>query len=531
MLLKVRADPDQQDIDGWTALHHAVFNGMSDCVQELLDGSATLILQGKNGLTPYMVTKMPESSGRLSDGVTRQLEPKEDISYNKGMLHILKDDTLSVFGKVQALLDAAHSQSAQQLRMYEQFCDPKSGPNKVRLQKTLEVLAIPLLKTMASGNVELEPPGPHMAEDAARERKVEIEARQKQARMFLHQWLLDSKGLRRTNTYKHDNRGSYKAELDEAVRAELAKFKKDFDNMYSKLQDLDGGAVLCAQLPKDVINFKGTSQLGVHPFPIWLENFDPGAAFEALRLVGASDMGKDDDSSIMQFIDMIANGEDFFQGAEFWKNVYKLWLYHYCKLVDSDFQRKVRSLVDEHNSKQSEPHMEASCKAGPLKTYSRMKAKERTLGTPTHETYEGRTVASKILDINRCQITVRSPQAAVDLLNKFKSLELAKDKMELAQSVNRWNEGADTLEGYRDLELNVIFNGGSRPAACGRQGKQIQLSIVGEVKIALQDFVDLSERRSILFDYTRGFYDWAPDDVCPGSGQEKEEDEFKHEEE
>jgi hypothetical protein len=282
------------------------------------------------------------------------------------------------------------------------------------------------------------------------------------------------------------------------------------------LKEEEGGDILSSMPAVEVINSRGTSQLGVHPLVSWLEQLNPAEAFDALRMVAASGMGKSDDDSVSYFVDLIANGEDFATGLRFWKNVYKLWLCHYAKLADSEFQRKVKSIVGKYNDQQQDQSMEASYRAGPVKTFTRMAAKERSLGEPKASTYEGRTVAAKILDVVRCSIAVKTPQAALALLNDFRKLDPSSDRMELMQVVNRWNKDSETLWGYRDLELNVSYNMGLRSAACDRQGKQHKVAIIGEVTIVLEDFLELKRRRSALYNFTKGYYDWVPGDIAPG---------------
>lgn len=524
LLLKAKADPDLQDTEGWTALHHAIFNGQSQAVEALLQGNATLMIKGIGGLTPYMVSRMPEAAGRMSEKIKKQLEPSEEISFAKGIVPVLKDEDLTLFGKLQALLDIRSvNQGPQNLRMHEQFFDPSSGPNKVRLTKTFEELASPLIQRMSSGWTELDEPTPNMSEDVAQERLHEIRIRQKMQKAFVKQWLWDTKGIRETAQYKHDNRGHYAADLNAVINQELEKFRLDFDRLYASSMEKEGGDVLRSMPAVEVINPKGTSQLGVHPLVSWLEQLNPAEAFDALRMVAASGMGKDDDDSLSYFVDLIANGEDFATGLLFWKNVYKLWLCNYAKLADSEFQKKMKSIVAKYNEQQQDQSMEASYRAGPVKTFTQMAAKERSLGEPTASTYEGRTVAAKILDVVRCSITVKSPQAALELLNDFRKLDPNSDRMELMQVVNRWNKDSETLLGYRDLELNVSYNMGLRSAACERQGKQHKVAIIGEVTIVLEDFLQLKRSRSVLYNFTKGYFDWVPGDIAPGDNHGDDE--------
>merc|ERR1712190_426356 len=83
-------------------------------------------------------------------------------------------------------------------------------------------------------------------------------------------------------------------------------------------------------------------------------------------------------------------------------------------------------------------------------------------------------------DIVRGSITVKSPREVFLLIERFKQLELQENKMQVVRVVNRYSQKADTLQGYRNVEINIHWDGGMQPSFCGRQGRFLHLAFVGE---------------------------------------------------
>ena len=75
------ADPDVKDVDGWTPLHHACFNGNSAVVKQLLLGGASLYIQGYGGFSPYLVSRLPQRAKELSEST---VEPRMGVSTHIG---------------------------------------------------------------------------------------------------------------------------------------------------------------------------------------------------------------------------------------------------------------------------------------------------------------------------------------------------------------------------------------------------------------------------------------------------------------
>merc|ERR1719310_2732701 len=111
----------------------------------------------------------------------------------------------------------------------------------------------------------------------------------------------------------------------------------------------------------------------------WLDNKDPPGTFEALRRLCAKGMGKDDGESLMLFMDLVCNNPDFETGRGFWSNVYKLWLLHYAQLSNQDFQTKIKNIIQDFNEKREAEGLSATYRGGPLKSYARMRAREKEL--------------------------------------------------------------------------------------------------------------------------------------------------------
>jgi len=514
-LIKARSPVDLQDAEGWTALHHAVFNSMEDCVSLLLENSASLQVQGKAGFTPVMLSKTPECVGKLSERVQKKLDVPENMSFAKAMSPLLKDESLTVFKKLEAFLDLPSVYHVPvNLRLYEQCFDCRHGPNKVRLHKLWESLAMPLVLRLASQDTDLGPVPENGAADANMDRKAEVDDRMKEQMSFLRQWFIDTRGPRKGSNWKYDNREAYGEEMQKVLREEMAKFRVLFEQCFERMQRQPGGQDLVNRPCSEVMEGALYTQLQAHPMLPWLQRLDPTEAFEALRCVGAADMGGDDALSVLSFVDLLFTNTDFDNGKHFWKNVYRLWLASYAKLANLDFQKRLGGLVNrfaEANEKQDVTITFQGCEP---KSYERIKAKEKTLGESTHENYEGRTMAAQVLDVVRCSIIVSSPLMACRLIDEvFQPLRLSRDKIEVMRIENRFSAAANTEElmGDRNIELTVMMEPGVRATACGRKDHSLHLKIIGEVQIVLEDFLNVRERRILLTKAARGEYDW-PDE-------------------
>jgi hypothetical protein len=356
-----------------------------------------------------------------------------------------------------------------------------------------------------------------MSMDAKLERENEIKQRQHIQREFVRQWMLDTKGPRPTCHWKHQNRDQIQKELGMFMEEELAKFKAELDDIYARtIQDV-GGDILKQMPAEEVLTAHGLTQLAVHPIPAWLEEFDAAGAFEALRCVKANGMGLSDSGSLMAFTDLVTNGHDFYSGVSFWRNAYRFWLVHYAKMIDGDFHRKIDGVVTKFIKDHLNDGFVAHYKKAPVKTYERIKEKERRFGEASHDTYAGRTMAAHCLDVIRGSITVKQPRAVCLLIERLKQLTPKENKMQVVRVTNRYSEKADALNGYRNVEINIICDLGMHPSGCGRPKHFQHLAIVGEVQIILDDFLEVKKRRHHLYKLFRGEYDWSPEDALQGA--------------
>merc|ERR1712113_948101 len=113
------------------------------------------------------------------------------------------------------------------------------------------------------------------------------------------------------------------------------------------------------------------------------------------------------------------------------------------------------------------------------------------LGISDHHTYEGRTAASRVLDLVRGSILVNTPRAAVILVEEFFRPLGGGIKLKLKRIENRFSEKAETLLGYRNMELTLLYNGSLQPSKCNRHGKSLFVCLIGEVQIVQQDFLNV----------------------------------------
>lgn len=509
VLISARANPDVQDSDGWTPLHHAVFNGVDGTIQELIRLRADLLIQGCQGFTAWMVSKMPSRAGNLSPETIQMLQPPEGVCFAKRLLPVLKDAEKSPYERLEAIMGLPGVRNEpKNLRLHEQCFDPKTGPNKVRLLKIWEGLALPLLSRLRTGEVELAPLGEQVTEEARTERLLEIAARQRLQKAFVQQWLEDSKGPAPSSDWKFKNRGDYGSELHSVVETELEAFQKELDDIYTRILVQPGGEELSGLPPMEILDKSSLTQLCAHPIPLWLEQLDAAGAFEALRVVGAAGTGGDDEDSLLCFAELTTIGRDFHSGRSFWKNVYRLWLAAYAKIVNEGFHRKVRLIIDKFNEAHEKDGLSATYRQAAIKSYERIKQKEHQIGKPSEKTYEGRTVAAQILDIVRGSCIVNSPQAAYKLLQTFRQLNTAEHKLRLVRVRNGYSQEAESNFGFREIELNVLFKGGLQAGACGRPHSSLQVAMVGEVVVILGDFVNARKGAYLLHRVKRGDFDW-----------------------
>jgi ankyrin repeat protein len=514
LLIGAHAQFDLQDTDGWTALHHAAFNARDDAVKALIAAGATPDIRGRNGFTPLIASSLSSRAGNLGQEATKLLEVSEKVAFGKHVAPILHKDDLNIHEKLQALLTLPGVQyNYNNLRLYEQFFPSTAGPSKMRLHICWECLALPLLRRLRSGETDLDPPGPHLSDSVKQERIREIEHRWKEQKRFVQHWLQDTAGPRPSTEWPHQNRGAYAAELQQLLSEELAGFEKELAVLYARTKEQPGGSKLMQMPAEETLKERYCSQLQAHPIPVWLEQPSASGAFEALRLVGCGNMGKDDDEAVMSFMEFVSLNPGLDTGKGFWKNVYREWLAHYAQAVDAEFQRCIKLVVDRFNTAYKGQGKVATYTAAKPKQAERIRAKERRFDDGSWETYEGRTVAAKVLDVVRGSICVKSPDAANILVEEFfRPATMIDNKFEVVRIRNGFNENAETLLGYRYLEINIHWQGGIRVGECGRPHTSLQHAIVGEVQIVLEDYLAVRKRRHIIYKCSTGVFDWPPED-------------------
>mmetsp|Transcript_78758 Transcript_78758/g.138992 ORF Transcript_78758/g.138992 Transcript_78758/m.138992 type:complete len:902 (-) Transcript_78758:106-2811(-) len=527
LLLSNSADADVQDVDGWTPLHHACFNGSGESMKELLAGGASLFVRGNGGLTPFNASKLPEKAGTFSDQEIKLIQPPPEIDFAKGIIPILKDETTSNFQKIEDLLSLPTvRQNFANLRLHDHFFDPARGPNKVRLERMWTLLVKPLISEVRKGEVGMPLlPDPRTPEEAKQYHMLEIDRRRHLQKKFLLHWLEETRGPRPCVTWVHENRKGYEEDLQSVVETELGNYRKELDALYERFQSEEDGEQLAAMPPQENFDKKSLTQLRMHPIPSWVEELETVEAFEQLRLVGAVQPGLEDDLAAAAFVEQLVLEPAFEDGKRFWKNVYRTWLIHYARMMDFEFQQRVRAVVAKFNQQHEAEGFQVSYRAARPKSYDAIKRKEWKLGLKsTAETYEGRTTAASVLDLIRGTVSVNSPRAVMLLLERFRKLDLVSDKLKLLEVRNGYSNAADTkrLQGYRCVETYMHFNGGTLVGASGRAGKSLQISLIAEVNIVLDDYLSVRKRRHLLFKLSQGNFDWHTEDDDP------EEKEIKH---
>merc|ERR1712139_340610 len=93
------------------------------------------------------------------------LEPPETLRFADVILPILKNDSLLPYEKVTALMDLPGVNGVfENLRLYDQVFRLNRGPNRIQLNKLWELLCHEILTRLRSGEVDLDPLGPHCSD-------------------------------------------------------------------------------------------------------------------------------------------------------------------------------------------------------------------------------------------------------------------------------------------------------------------------------------------------------------------------------
>eukprot|EP00929_Paragymnodinium_shiwhaense_P007279 TRINITY_DN111206_c0_g1_i1.p1 TRINITY_DN111206_c0_g1~~TRINITY_DN111206_c0_g1_i1.p1 ORF type:complete len:909 (+),score=275.77 TRINITY_DN111206_c0_g1_i1:128-2854(+) len=522
-LIKNRADVDAGDNEGWTALHHAAFNGVDEAVKHLVNGGASVHVRGFNGFTPWMAMNLPQKAGHLGKAALEKLEPPPTVAF-KHINSVLSNDALSVYEKLDSLMTLQGvANNVQNLRLYEQFFPSTSGPNKVRLSKVWEQLAKPLLRRMRTQEVDMEAPGPNVTDNIREEALSEIIARKQEQEAFVLAFLNDTKGPRPLPTWKHENRACIQAELTELLQEELDAFKRETDKIYEALVAKDGGKKLQTLLGtniEEVFDAGYLSQLGAHPLPTWIESLDSKAAFEAFWNVQAANMPADGDDAVVHYMELLASSIDLEPGARFWRNAYRFWLAKYVTFGDSEFHSKMTKLVDGFSTGIAEEKgWKVKYNKLPTMDFDEIMMWEMDHGVATHKNFAGRTLAAKVLDIVRGTIVVCSPLAAIELYNEcFAVLQKpAKQNLRLVRVRNSYHPDAESVFGLRCIEMTFHFKG--NPRKCP-SGQELPIEFVAQVQIYTEASLDVRQRSHIAYKCWKGHYDWPDSDGLDSAKKE-----------
>lgn len=507
-----KANLESKDCDGWTSLHHATFNGADECVVELIKQLANPMSRTDGGFTAHMVAMMPSSASVLSQESLKLIEPSSHIQFSKSVLPLLQNTELSFYDKLEAIITLPGVNYAlAHARLYEQCFHVKTGPSKVRITKIWNHLGFEAMRRLRTCITDMTPLKVDASVEARRAWTYEHERRLQNQQRFIEQWMLDSMGPPPSPDFPYNARDGTREDIMEIVVEELKAYRIELDGLYAEMRKTDFGAQLCSGQHVEIFKPKSMLQTNVHPILPWLESCNMLEAFDALRVVQALGMGKDDSQSLSIFADLLVKNDDFSTGQLFWSNVYRLWLVHYAAIAQLDFNRKVHAIVGAFNDAYESSGLKASVRVVPSKRYDRLKEKEKLFAAPT--TDQHKVVAGQVLDIIRASIVVNSAEAAVRMVNEYlRTSTIIRNRMEVVRIVNNFHESAKT-DGYRDVVINMVYNGGCGVAPCGRPNKSLTVSCVGEVQVVLEDFIARKKRMHLLTKFAAGDFEHKP--YCP----------------
>lgn len=502
LILGARANQDARDGDGWTALHHAVFNGHTDTVLKLLDGAADPRVMDDQGFTPAMLLDSANKSNRpLGREAVKALGVSDDIKFVEKILPILKEQVLTPYQRLDKMLELPGVQGVPaNLRLRDQLFNLRRGPNKVLLTKLWESLGQVLLCRLRGEKTELD--------DTVNKDANYYDQRAEHLRNqlnFVESWLTETTGPPRSAEWSWDNREGYREEIDSLVTSELEEFCNEANGICAELFDERSGDSLEALPEDELVMPSNLSQLTVHVPLNWMTTKDMFAAFDGLRAVKAfGERSGDEGQAIAAFMELVSTDPDFGSGENFWRSIYRLWLSSYARMLNSDFQTKVKQLVASFNDERWEEGMEVTVQGGQFKTYDAIKAAERKLGgscTPE-------TQAAKLLDIVECDVLANCPAAVVTLINCFKCGSVTSPTgsegpgaakavpFELVRVRSNFSGSAKVgPAGLRSVTLSVIFHSNRGFAHIGHD------RIIGEVQITLPQFEKLKERAGPFLRY------------------------------
>merc|ERR1719329_636403 len=339
-----------------------------------------------------MTSLLPSHAAQLREATLKLIEPHDNISIGRKIIPILNNKESTPFERLDQILGLPGVNfCAKNLRLYEQFFQVRTGPNKVKLLKFWEQLAVDMIKRLRSGDTETPAPGPHLGEEENKERVDAHERRMHEQKVFLRQWFLDTTGPPPSQDWRWDSREPYRESLEQLVEEEMAGFRRELDRLYDDLRAEPFGDVLTSKMAlEEVLKEEYLTQASAHPILTWLDTLDVAGAFDALRCVQAAGLGRDDEESMATFMDLCCQDDNFATGELFWTSCYKLWLTSFAQVGQQDFQQKVKNVVSAFNDRYEERGMVATHRAAPPKGFERLRKKEKEFGRPDCTNYAGR---------------------------------------------------------------------------------------------------------------------------------------------
>jgi len=510
LLIGARADVNARDMEGWTPLHHAVWNRGSEAVRILHGCGANMTVRSHHGITPFMLASSPSGVAEpLSSDVLELLQPPNCVRFKEVILPILKNDSLLPYEKICALMDLPGVYGVfENLRLYDQVFRLNRGPNKVQLNKLWELIGKEMLTRLRSGEVDVEPVDSHCSETVKAQVRLETKLRQEKQEEFVRSWLLESAGPPASSEWSWDNREGYREEITECIRSEIQGLNAQCENMYEAFASDPNDPELLGIPQTEILHSQYLTQLGAHPILKWIDCADIMGAFDALCDVKTFGSTEDDNEALVRFMEMVSTDSDFMTGPAFWQNVYKLWLSNFASLARPSLHVQLRKFVEDFNSKNTEAGLEVSVSEFHTKTFQELKACEREFGKPGYQTHDERLVASKALDVISCCMVANSPAAVEYLIYAFRQCTFAENKFELVRIQNGFHKDAESCNGLREVTLNIIFKGGHCHSRASREGAPpMSIMLVGEVRIVIPQIDAARKGMKLLSEFLDGNFD------------------------
>lgn len=453
MLLAYGAMTNKTDQHGQNALHIAAMAGHAKCLRMLLSGAVTeREIHGTTdvGFTPLMLASHLE----LNQEVIWSLSTAEQ---NRGCLDIA---SLEEKHDSKTLLSA--------LTPNRFFLVPQRGGSYIVAVNGGELLvaSMTIMELLdKAARFELV--------DSPQKKNVLIELMEQTKGPMMH---AQGDFNAPTSWSIVDNRCSYRADLAQVLNDTMSRLAAVTLEEMRLLENSEGGRKL-VEMQNWRLMSRPLHQNDFHPEIPGLREKDLKALI-SWSLTGGFCTAAD----LVQLVRL----REFTTIKMFWTNIYKHILVHFAGIADESFHSNIRRALGNVRG--------AEWRSANLKGIPRMMTKEVEYGEVGDETFEQRTAASRIVDINRGSYVCSDPEELHEVCDIIESWTIRKNRMRVLRRNNGFARGL-SLD-YRDVKFIIEFE------VLGQDW-----TFLGEIQLILPTWLKLKRAMHLLYRLVRGDYD------------------------